>query len=109
MVQTLVVIKTKLRGLSPRANYADRATAACHRIWCQLLRIEGFHVVIATDPYGRILGFLDRSRYFFFQVAPQLYSRGSVNPVPDPLLLRKSGSAKNRTRASGSVARNSDH
>jgi hypothetical protein len=23
-----------------------------------------------TDPYGRILGFLDRSRYFFFQVAP---------------------------------------
>jgi hypothetical protein len=29
----------------------------------------------ATDPYGRILGFLDRSRYFFFQVVPQLYSR----------------------------------
>jgi hypothetical protein len=24
---------------------------------------------------GRNLGFLDRSRYFFFQVAPQLYSR----------------------------------
>jgi hypothetical protein len=33
-------------------------------------------VVSATDPYGRILGLLDRSRYFFFQVAPQLYSRG---------------------------------
>jgi hypothetical protein len=30
-------------------------------------------------------------------------------PVPDPLLLRKSGSAENRTRTSGSVARNSDH
>jgi hypothetical protein len=29
-----------------------------------------------TDPYGPILGFLDRNRYFFFQVAPQLYSRG---------------------------------
>jgi hypothetical protein len=25
---------------------------------------------------GRILDFLDRSRYLFFQVAPQLYSRG---------------------------------
>jgi hypothetical protein len=25
-------------------------------------------VVSVTDPYGRILGFLDRSRYFFFQV-----------------------------------------
>jgi hypothetical protein len=34
-------------------------------------------VVSVTDPYGRILGFLDRSRYFFFQVAPQLYSRAS--------------------------------
>jgi hypothetical protein len=66
-------------------------------------------VVSATDPYGRILGFLDRSFYIFFQVAPQLYSQGRVNPVPDPLLLRKSGSAWNRTRTSGSVAKNSDH
>jgi hypothetical protein len=32
-----------------------------------------------------------------------------VDPVPDPLLLRKSGSAGNRTRTSESVARNSDH
>jgi hypothetical protein len=32
-----------------------------------------------------------------------------VDPVPDPLLLRKSGSAGNRTRISVSVARNSDH
>jgi hypothetical protein len=31
-----------------------------------------------------------------------------VDPVPDPLLLRKSGRAGNRTRASGSVVRNSD-
>jgi hypothetical protein len=62
-----------------------------------------------TDPYGRILGFLHRNRYFFFQVAPQLYSRGWVYPVTYPLLLRKSGSAGNRTRTSGSVARNSDH
>jgi hypothetical protein len=31
-------------------------------------------VVSATDPDGRILGFIDRSRYYFFQVAPQLYS-----------------------------------
>jgi CBS-domain-containing membrane protein len=34
------------------------------------------HVVSVTDPYGRIIGFIDRSRYLFFQVAPQLYSRG---------------------------------
>jgi hypothetical protein len=32
-----------------------------------------------------------------------------VDPVPDPLLLRKSGSVGNRTRTSGSVIRNLDH
>jgi hypothetical protein len=32
-----------------------------------------------------------------------------VDPVRDPLLLRKSGSGGNRTLASGSVARNSEH
>jgi hypothetical protein len=56
--------KTKLHGLSPRANYTDRVTAACRRSDCQLLRIEGCHVVSVTDPYGRILGFIDKSRYF---------------------------------------------
>jgi hypothetical protein len=66
-------------------------------------------VVSVADPLGRNLGFIDRCRYFSFQVAPQLYSRGWVGPVPDPLLLRKSGSAGNRTRTTGSVARNSDH
>jgi hypothetical protein len=30
-----------LHGLSPRANYTDRATAACRRSDCQLLWIEG--------------------------------------------------------------------
>jgi hypothetical protein len=34
-------LKTKLHGLSPQANYTDRATAACRRSDCQLLRIEG--------------------------------------------------------------------
>jgi hypothetical protein len=59
---------------------------------------RGCCVVSSKDTHGRILGFLDRSRYYFFHVAPQLYSRGWVDPVPDSLLLRKSGSAGNRTR-----------
>jgi hypothetical protein len=33
--------KTKLHDLSPRANHTDRATAACRRSDCQLVRIEG--------------------------------------------------------------------
>jgi hypothetical protein len=56
--------QNKLHGLSPRANYTDRATAACRRSDWQLLRTEGCHVVSVTDQYGRILRFLDRSRYF---------------------------------------------
>jgi hypothetical protein len=37
---------------------------------------RGCRVVSSADPYGRNLGVLDRNRYYFFQVAHQLYSRG---------------------------------
>jgi hypothetical protein len=56
--------KTRLRGLCPRANYTNRTTAACRRSDGQLFADSGCHVVSVTDPYNRILGFLDRSRYF---------------------------------------------
>jgi hypothetical protein len=49
------------------------------RLWAKLVPTftdRGCHVGSVTDPYDRNLGFLYRSRYFFFQVAPQLYSRG---------------------------------
>jgi hypothetical protein len=54
--------------------------------------VEGRGVVWSAwrIPYGRNFAFPDR--YFFLQVAPQLYSRGWVDHVPDPLLLRKSES-----------------
>jgi hypothetical protein len=32
--------------------------------WLPAFADKGCHVVSMTDPYGRILGFLDRSRYF---------------------------------------------
>jgi hypothetical protein len=100
--------KKKLRGRSPQANYTDRATAACRRNYCQPLRVEGVEWSAQRIPTTVNLRFLDRSRYFFIQVAPQLSSRGWVDPVPDPLLLRKSDRAGNRTGTFGSVARNSD-
>jgi hypothetical protein len=37
----IIIITYLLRGLSPQANYTDRATAACRRSQCQRLRIEG--------------------------------------------------------------------
>jgi hypothetical protein len=66
------IIKTKTRGFGPLANHADRATAALGEV-VPTFADRGCCVVSAMDPPGRILGFLDRSRYFF-QVAPQLYS-----------------------------------
>jgi hypothetical protein len=57
---------------------------------------RGWNVFSVTDPYGRIFGFLDRSRYFFLQVAPKSYSRGWVDPVPDPP-LKKSDNTGNLT------------
>jgi hypothetical protein len=51
---------------------------------------EECSVVCATDPHGRILGFLNRCRYYFLQVA-QVCSRVWVDPIPDPLLLVASG------------------
>jgi hypothetical protein len=66
-------------------------------------------VVSMTDLYGRILGFLDRTGTATF-----LSSSSSVvltrlsGPRFRPTILF-SGSAGNRTRASGSVAKNSDH
>jgi hypothetical protein len=47
-------------GFSPQANYTDRATAACQRSWCQLLRIKGATWSGRRIPYGSNLGFLDR-------------------------------------------------
>jgi hypothetical protein len=34
-------LRTRLLGLSPRANYTDVVTAACRRGWCQLLGSKG--------------------------------------------------------------------
>jgi hypothetical protein len=66
--------KKKLRGFGPLANYADRATAASWRSSTNFLRLESVAWSAQHSP-GRILGFLDWSRCYFFQVAPQLYSR----------------------------------
>jgi hypothetical protein len=73
--------------------------------WLLTFADGGCHVVSVTDPYGRILGFLDRSRYTF------LSSSSSV--VLNEAEWHRSrqttffpGCAGNRTRASGSVAKN---
>jgi hypothetical protein len=91
---TIMANKKKLHGLSPWANYTDRATAACQRSDCQLLQVKDatWSAWQILRPYSR---FSRQEPLLFYQVAPQLYSRGWVDPVPDPLLFF-SGSAGNR-------------
>jgi hypothetical protein len=46
------VLKKKLRGLSPQANYTDRATAAVGEVVLTFVG-RGCYVVSATDSHGR--------------------------------------------------------
>jgi hypothetical protein len=63
-------------AFSAQANYTGRATVACRRSYCQLLRIEGVACSAQRIPTAVSLGFLDRSRYISIQVALQLSSGG---------------------------------
>jgi hypothetical protein len=72
----LIIYKLNSVAFSPQANYTDRGTAACRRSLCQLLQIEGVAWSEQQIPMAVNLGFLDRSRYFSIQLAPQLSSKG---------------------------------
>jgi hypothetical protein len=71
------------------------------------LRTDGVAWSAQHIPTAVNLGFLDPEPLLFNSSSSSV-TRLSY-PVPDPLLLRKSGSAGNRPGISGSVARNSDH
>jgi hypothetical protein len=102
----------KKKKHSPRPEFANKLyRPSDRRLSAKVVPTftdRGCHMVNVTDSYSSILWFLDRSRNFFLQVAPKLYSRGWVDPLPDPLLLSKFGNAENRTWSSGSVSKNSD-
>jgi hypothetical protein len=86
-------------AFSPEANYTDWSTAACRRnlvptfgeSWVSRDQRDG-------SPTAVNISFLDRGRYFFFQIAPHLSSRGWVYLVSNRLLLRKPCGVGTRTR-----------
>jgi hypothetical protein len=112
-VQGTAILEIRLENSSPwPQSVRELYRPSDHSLSAKLVPTfadRGCHVVSVTDPYGRTIDVLDRSRYFFFHAALQLYSRGRVDPVQDLLLLRKSGRAENRTRTSRCAARNTDH
>jgi hypothetical protein len=50
---------------------------------------RGCHVVNVTDPYCRILGFLDRSRYFFLSSSSSLVLTRLSGPRSRPTTSQK--------------------
>jgi hypothetical protein len=109
--------KKKLHGLSPRANYTDRATAACRGSICQLVRIESATWSVWRTPPAVFSVFYTGAATFLSSSSSVVLTRLS-GPRSRPItcflffcffFFRKSCSAGNRTRASVSVAKNSDH
>jgi hypothetical protein len=73
--------QTNSVALSPQANYTDWSTAICRRNLVPTFVDRG----VSRGQRGRSptvvnLSFLDRSSYFFFQVAPHLSSRVLSGP-----------------------------
>jgi hypothetical protein len=81
--------KNKLRGLSLRANYTERATAVCRLSKYQLLRLEQSARWI---PYGRNLDFLllISSSFTLVLTSLQLYNTPPPPPMPcsSPVVIR---------------------
>jgi hypothetical protein len=96
----------RIRNKDFREVNADRASEGrdvcccgnCRDFHFKKFEVGGCSGTWRTYWSGGILAWKTRRRYFSIQVAPQLYSRGWVDPVPDPLLLRKSDSVGNLTR-----------
>jgi hypothetical protein len=103
----ITFIKEKLHGLSPRAYYTDRATAACRRSDCQLLRIEGSTWSAWRIPTAVLSVFWTGAATFLSSSSSVVLTRLSGPRSRSTTFF--SGSAGNRTRVSGSVAKNSDH
>jgi hypothetical protein len=72
--------------------------------WLLTVADRGCHMVSVTDPCGRIVDFLDRSCYTFLSSSSSVVLTRLSGPRSRPTTFF-SGSARNRTQASGSVLR----
>jgi hypothetical protein len=97
-VQIYKQTKTNSMAFGPQVNHTDSGTATGRRILVPTFVDRGVSCgQRAGTPTAVSLSFLDRSRYFFFQVS-HLSSRSWMDSIPAPLLFRISGSAGNQTR-----------
>jgi hypothetical protein len=81
----LSLLKTKQTPWSESASKLYRPSD--RRLSAKLLPTcadKGCHVVSVTDPYGRILDFLDRSRYFFLSSSSSIVLKRLSGPRSTP-------------------------
>jgi hypothetical protein len=84
-----VLPKQKLRGLSPQSRTTPiERPPLVGEVSDNFSRWKVSRGQLNESPTVVNFGFLDQSHYFL-EIAPQLSSRGWVDPVPHPLLLRK--------------------
>jgi hypothetical protein len=90
MAQSHPIQKKTSVTFGPQANYIDSATATC---WRNLVPTFADRGVLRGQRGGSStvvnLSFLDRSRYFFFQVAPHLSSQRLSGPRSRPNATQK--------------------
>jgi hypothetical protein len=108
-----ICIPPKKNKQTPRSESASELYRPSDRRlsakWLPTCADRRCQVVSVTDPYGRISRFSRQEPLLFYQVAPQFVLTRLSAPRSSPTTFLFSGSAGNRTRASGSVAKNSDH
>jgi hypothetical protein len=82
--------QTNSVALSPRKNYTDWATATSQRNLVPTFVDRGVsRGKRGGSPTVVNLSFLDRSRYFFFQLAPHFSSQGLSGPRSRPTVTHK--------------------
>jgi hypothetical protein len=91
--------QTNSVALSPWPNYTDWATSTCGQNSVPTFVDRGvLRGQRGLSPTVVNFSFLDWSCYFSFKSLLIYPHKGRVDPVPDPLLLRKSCNTGNRTR-----------
>jgi hypothetical protein len=77
-------------AFSPKTKYTDWATANCRRNLVPAFVDRGVSRAHHGGSLTAVnLSILDRSRYFFFQVAPHLSSQGLSGPRSRPTVMQK--------------------
>ena len=69
-------------ALQPRRAKTDRSS-------CCQMAVQGALWLAKRFSLNLNFSFLNRIRYFSYEVSTQLFSRGWVDPVPDPILPEK--------------------